>query len=110
MNNNNYLIPANSKKSMLILGMFNTTDLIIFGSGVTATLILMLAHVGANTWQLALLILAPALICSFLVVPLPNQHNVRTFIKNVYTYYTNRRTYYWKGWCMGYGEKDNEQK
>ena len=30
---NSYLIPANSKKSMLILGYFNTVDLIIFGCG-----------------------------------------------------------------------------
>ena len=40
---NNYLIPANSKKSMLIFGLFNTTDLIIFLSGLGLTLLLMLA-------------------------------------------------------------------
>lgn len=108
--NNNYLIPANSKKSMLILGLFNIMDLIIFGSGCAVTLILMLTNMSKTSWQAALLVLAPGLICSFLVVPLPNQHNVRTFIKNVYTYFTSRRTYYWKGWCMSYGEKDNEQK
>ena len=108
-NNNNYLIPANSKKSMLILGLFNTTDLIIFGSGCAATLILMLTNLARTSWQAALLILAPALVCSFLVIPLPNQHNVRTFIKNIYTYFTRRRVYYWKGWCVHYGEKDNEQ-
>ena len=111
MNNNNFLIPANSKKSMLILGLFNTVDLIIFSSGCVLTLMLMLTNMSKTSWQAALLVLAPALICTFLVVPLPNQHNVRTFIKNVYTYFTNRRTYYWKGWCMGYGEeKDNEQR
>ena len=37
----NYLIPANSKKSMLILGVFNYIDLIIFAIGVTVTLALL---------------------------------------------------------------------
>ena len=41
MGNNDYLIPANSKKSMLILGMFDSTDLIIAGTGFTITLILL---------------------------------------------------------------------
>ena len=40
MGNNDYLIPANSKKSMLILGMFDSTDLIIAGTGFIITLIL----------------------------------------------------------------------
>ena len=110
MNNNNYLIPANSKKSMLILGLFNVTDLIIFASGCLLTLILMLTNLQNTSLKGALIILAPALICSFLVVPLPNQHNIRTFIKNIYTYYTSRRTYYWKGWCMGYGQDESETK
>ena len=41
MGNNQYMIPANSKNSMLILGMFNATDLIICGTGMTITLILL---------------------------------------------------------------------
>ena len=100
---NEFLITANSKKSMLILGMFNKMDLIIFGGGVLLTVILMLAK-SASTIKGILLILSPALICSFLVVPVPNQHNIRTLIRNVYTYFAGRRTYYWKGWCGGYGE------
>ena len=110
MNNNNYLIPANSKKSMLKLGLFNNIDLIIFASGCIATLLLMLTNIQNNSLKGAILVLTPALICSFLVIPLPNQHNVRTFIRNVYTYYTSRRTYYWKGWCMGYGKDEKEQE
>ncbi len=39
----NYLIPANSKKSEMILGMFTTVDLILFLSGIGLTLILLLA-------------------------------------------------------------------
>ena len=82
--NNNYLIPANSKKSMLILGLFNTTDLVIFATGIIVSFVLMLS-IQTNDIKTALLILTPALVCTFLIVPLPNQHNVRTFIKNVYT-------------------------
>ena len=41
MGNNQYLIPANSKNSMLILGLFNTVDLIICGTGMTLTIILL---------------------------------------------------------------------
>lgn len=107
-NNNNYLIPANSKKSMLYLSLFNKVDLIIFGSGIVATLILIMLNISTTSMKEIILILAPVLVCSFLVIPLPNVHNVRTFIKNVYMYFTNRRTYYWKGWSMGYG-KDNSK-
>ena len=103
MNNNQYLIPANSKKSMLILSFFNTTDLIIFGSGCVLTFILLMT-INRNTMSSAVIILLPALITGILVLPVPNHHNVRTFIKNVYHYFANRRTYYWRGWCMRDGK------
>ena len=51
------------------------------------------------------MIITPALISAFLVLPVPNHHNIRTFIGNVYNYFTNRRSYYWRGWCMNRGEK-----
>ena len=107
-NNNNYLIPANSKKSMLYLSLFNKVDLIIFGSGITATLILIMLNISTTSFKEVLLILSPVLVCSFLVIPLPNVHNVRTFIKIIYLYFTNRRTLYWKGWSMGYGKDDSK--
>ena len=47
----------------------------------------------------------PGVFSAFLVLPVPNHHNIRTFIGNVYQYFTNRRTFYWRGWCMRYGEK-----
>ncbi len=103
-NNNGYLIPANSKKSMLILGFFNPTDLIIFGTGLLITFVLLFV-LNANSLKQAAFIIAPALVAAFLVIPIPNQHNVRTFIKNIYMYFTNRRRYYWRGWCIKYGEK-----
>ncbi len=110
MKNSNYLIPANSKRSMLILSLFNVTDLIIFGSGAGMTLLLMLSSLDMSSLKGALLVLTPLLACTFLVVPIPNQHNVRTLIKNVYKYFTGRRTYYWKGWCVKDGEENSEQK
>ncbi len=95
---NNYLIPANSKKSQLILGFFNMVDLILFGSGVLVTLVLLLTIQSTNIGVM-ILILSPALITGFLVMPVPNYHNVLQFIVNVYTYLSNRKRYYWKGWC-----------
>ena len=38
---NDYLIPANSKKSLLIMGMFKGSDLWILGIGISISLILM---------------------------------------------------------------------
>lgn len=105
---NRYLIPANSKKSMLILGLFNRTDLIIFGSGIISTVILLLSNMSNTSFKGAIFVLLPALVCSFLVIPLPNVHNVRTLIKNVYLFYTSRRTYYWKGWSNSYGKEESK--
>ncbi len=101
---NNYLIPANSKKSQLILGFFTMTDLILFGTGVALTLILLLI-VESTDVTVMLLILLPALITGFLVLPIPYYHNVLQFIINVYTYFSGRRRYIWRGWCI-YGEDD----
>ena len=100
---NNYLIPANSKKSQLILGFFRGIDLILFGAGVGITLILLLTIQSANMGVM-MLILAPALITGFLVMPVPNYHNVLQFIVNLYTHFSERRRYYWKGWCYQDGE------
>ena len=105
MDNEAYLIPANSKKSMLILGFFNVTDLIIFGTGVFITFMLLFI-ISADNLKNAIFIISPALIVSFLVLPVPNHHNIRTLIKNIYIYFTNRRRYFWKGWCIiNYGKK-----
>lgn len=104
MDNNGYLIPANSKKSMLILGFFNVVDLIIFGTGLFITFVLLFL-IDASNMKHALFIIAPAVFVSFLVLPVPNHHNIRTFIYNVYNYFTNRRRYFWRGWCIKHGEK-----
>lgn len=100
---NDYLIPANSKKSMLIFGLFNQTDLIIFATGVSATLLLLIILPVENLLP-AIIAITPGLICGFLVLPVPNYHNIRTVIKSAYTFYTEQRQYAWKGWCFLDGE------
>lgn len=94
---NEYLIPANSKKSKLIFGFFTPLDLALFGSGVGITLILLIVIQSANI-GIMFMILAPALITGFLVLPIPYYHNVLQFIINVYTFFSEKRKYVWRGW------------
>ena len=99
-----YLIPANTKKSKLILGFFTPIDLAIFGVGVLITTTMLFIFQGMS-FQMALLVLMPALISGFLVIPVPNYHNVLQLITNIVTFLMNRKRYYWKGWCIKDGEK-----
>ena len=101
--NNSYLIPANSKKSMLKFGLFNTVDLIIFGVGVGVSLLLMMM-LPIDKFFMAILAISPGVICAFLVIPVPNYHNIRTVIGNAWEFYTTRQKYIWKGWCFDNGE------
>lgn len=98
-NYSTYLIPANSKKSMLILGYFTPVDLVVFLMGVTFSLIL-LFMVKTSTIGILLLVILPGLISAFLVLPVPHYHNIMQLITNFYDYYTKNRRYYWKGWCV----------
>ncbi len=102
-----YLIPANSKKSLLIFGLFTEFDLILFGTGVGATILLLLL-ISPSTLLGAVIDLAPGLITGFLVLPIPNYHNSLTLIKEVYTFYTRRQRFVWKGWCVKDGFKDTK--
>lgn len=96
---NQFLIPANSKKSQLILGLFNTFDLVLFisGIGITFLLLLILPLESIVNTVIALL---PAAICGFLVLPIPNYHNILTFLMGAVVFYTNRQKFIWKGWCF----------
>lgn len=102
--NGNYLIPANSKKSGMILGLFTPIDLIIFGSGVGLTLILLIALQAASLSTI-IAILSPALISGFLVFPVPNYHNVLQLIINMVTYFFKPKDYIWRGWDYKNGNK-----
>lgn len=96
---NYYLIPANSKKSQLILGFFTLTDILLFGFGCLLTVILLMLVQNATVGQM-IVILMPALITGFLVTPVMHYHNVLQFIINACTFIFNPRRYYWKGWCV----------
>lgn len=102
---NNYLIPANSKKSQLILGFFTPLDLILFSSGVGLTILLLMIIKTASMIEM-LLILLPALVTGLLVTPVPYYHNVLQFIINVLEFIFNPRRYYWRGWCVRYERED----
>lgn len=95
----NYLIPANSKKSLMIFGMFYPFDLILFCIGLGITLILLVvlpvAEIGA-----AIIAIIPVLTVAFLVFPIPNYHNVLTVIINSILFITTRQKFIWKGWCV----------
>ena len=104
----NYLIPANSKKSILIFGFFTKFDLILFATGIGVTLVLLLV-ISPTSIVGALIDLAPALVTGFLVLPIPHYHNTRTVIKDVYTFYTIRQRFIWKGWCVADGFKDTNK-
>ena len=102
---NNFIIPANTKKSQLILGFFTPTDLIIFGTGVGLTIIMLLFMQNATFVELVM-ILMPALVTGFLVLPVPNYHNILQLLTNIVNFYKGRRNYYWRGWCVTDEYKD----
>ena len=100
-----YLIPANSKKSVLIFGMFRWIDIGIGVAGAAVSFILFTIFRPAVIWDVVLIML-PLFFCALLITPVPYQHNVLTFIRNVIDYFTNRRIYKWRGWCIADGDDD----
>ena len=103
---NEFLIPANTKKGQLIFSIFRPLDLAIFMTGVVVTFILLivLSNVGAGTW-LMIIAVFPALVCVGLVFPIPNYHNSLVAIQEIINFYSNNRNYKWRGWCAVYESK-----
>ena len=101
-----YLIPANSKRSALIASMFEPFDLGLLITGVSVTLG-MLFLIPETSFVAVLLKLTPALVCAFLVMPIPNYHNVLALIREVLTFFFFFYKYLWKGWCIYDGEDKN---
>ena len=101
-----YLVPANSKKGNLILNMFRPIDLIMFGVGAAVTL-LMFMIVDTNNTVMVLISCIPIGITGLLVIPIPNYHNVLCALQSIFRFFTERRNYVWKGWCVydEFGEK-----
>lgn len=107
MENNNYLIPANTKSGALILNVFYLFDVILLLSGVGLSLLLLMI-LPIDTLPITLIALSPALTCSFLVLPIPNYHNVLTVIRSTINFFTDRRMFIWKGWCFNEREKNKK--
>ena len=102
----NYLIPANTKKGQLIFGVFYPIDLIIFLTGVGITFIL-LAILNLNNWVMAILAIVPGMVAGFLVLPVAYYHNIRQLVTEIIKFVFNRKEYEWKGWCFK-DESNNE--
>lgn len=105
--NNTYLIPANSKKSLMIFGLFYPFDLILFGTGIGITLILLMI-LPLESITMSIIAIAPGLVTGLLVFPVPNYHNLLTVIIEVWLFLTTRQKYVWKGWCVKENETSKE--
>ena len=108
MYEDSYLVPANAKRGTLIFNLFRPIDLIIFGSGVGITLLLLMIFSGEGTITLIMSII-PAGVTGLLVLPVPNYHNVLCAIQSIIAFYSNSREYQWKGWCF-YEQFINDKK
>ena len=96
---NQYLVPANSKKSRLILGFFTIKDIVVCCIGGVITLFLLIILKNPPIWVLILAIL-PLLTAALMVFPVAYYHNIMQLLTNILDFYLNRRKYYWKGWCV----------
>ena len=96
---NQYLIAANSKMGQLIFNVFRPLDLGIISTGGVVTLILFLI-VQPDSLLPGIIVLLPVLVCAFLVMPIPNYHNVLCILQNIYRFYfVEKNQLTWKGWC-----------
>ena len=97
-----YLIPANTKRGQLIFSIFRPIDLIIFAVGLSITLIL-LAFFPTSDIGLLILTLLPGLIAVFLIIPIPNYHNMLVLLIEMYNFLSSNQKLIWRGWCIDYG-------
>ena len=104
---NEYLIPANTKKSLLIFNLLRPIDAIILGVGVAISVILLLI-VGSDSIWILLLACLPMIISLILILPIPNYHNTLVGIQSILNFYNERRNYVWKGWCACDEFKDDK--
>ena len=106
---NGYLVPANSKKGTLILNIFRPVDLIMFGTGMAVSLLLLVIMPSDNTIGILIACL-PVAVTGLLVVPIPNYHNVLCAIQSIFRFFIERRNYIWRGWCFYERFGKEEQK
>ena len=106
---NQFLIPANSKKSMLIFSLFRPIDLIILCCGIGVTIIFLIT-LPLKELPMLILALSPTLITVFLVFPVAHYHNTLSLLTSIYQFYTTRQKYIWKGWCANNESKQSSKK
>ena len=105
---NNYLIPANSKRSMLIFGIFRPIDLGIFITGGVLTFVMIFVNNPQDLTDV-FIDLIPLLVGSIMITPVPNQMNIWSFTVNVYSFLIHQRNFRWRGWCKSYGEETKDE-
>lgn len=97
---NGNLVPANTKKATLILGIYRLVpDVIILASGIVISVAALSITGNLGTvWLIVSCI--PMLLGAFLTLPIPNYHNVLCGIQSIIGFYNGRKNYIWKGWCL----------
>lgn len=104
----NYLIPANTNRGKLIFGLFLPIDLIIFGTGLLVSFLL-LVILPIDKLLFALIAMFPGCTAALLCAPVAYYHNVRQLITEMYKYFfVYRSKYEWKGWCLYDSEGSNK--
>lgn len=109
MNNNGYLVPANTKSATLVGGfMRKSPDLIIAVVGTVTSFIALMITATWGIWA-TIISLIPLLVSWVLVMRIPNYHNTLCVIQSILDFYNRRKKYIWRGWCMKYEyEKENK--
>ena len=102
---NLFIIPANSKSGKLLFNVFRPFDLILASVGLVVSVILVLAVAPKNILSM-IICFAPGLVCGFLVVPVPNYHNVLVVVQEAISFFSNRRNYKWEGWSVKKDESE----
>ena len=106
---NGSLVPANTKKSTLILGIYRfVPDLLILLIGIAISIILLLVFSEKGT-TIMIVSCIPMIMGAFLTAPIPNYHNVLGGIQSIIKFYQGRRNYIWRGWCLKDEFKDDKQ-
>lgn len=95
-----YLVPANTKKSVLIFGFMKGIDACIAAGGLLASVIGLVAIGDRNSTLLTIIVCLPGVIAGLLILPIPNYHNTRVALLSIIRYYRERRNYIWRGWCI----------
>lgn len=106
---NSYLIPANSKRSMLIFSLFRPIDLTIFIIGCIGTFALIFINTPQDMADIFVDLL-PLIIATVMITPVPNQMNIWSFTVNVYSFLVHQRNYRWRGWCKSYEREETKEQ